>query len=102
MCLAIPGEIVSINGNDPFLRTARVRFGDVIKEVSLAMTPEAEVGQFALIHAGLAINIVDEDEAAETLMYLQHIGEASPEPTREQGTEYATEPATEQETEPPQ
>ncbi len=75
MCLAIPGEIVSIHGEDEFLRTAKVRFGDVSKEVSLAMTPEAEVGQFALIHAGLAISIVDEEEAAETLAYLSHIGE---------------------------
>lgn len=82
MCLAIPGEIVSIRGDDPFLRTARVRFGDLVKEVSLAMTPEAEVGQFALIHAGLAISIIDEAEAAETLSYLEQIGEASPEPPR--------------------
>ena len=75
MCLAIPGEIVSINDGDEFLRTAKVRFGDVSKEVSLAMTPEARVGQYVLIHAGLAISVVDEEEAAETLAYLSHIGE---------------------------
>ncbi len=75
MCLAIPGEIVSISGEDEFLRTAKVRFGDVSKEVSLAMTPEAQVGQYVLIHAGLAISVVDEEEAAETLAYLSHIGE---------------------------
>lgn len=101
MCLAIPGEIVSISGDDPFLRTARVRFGDVIKEVSLAMTPEAEVGQFALVHAGLAINIVDEEEAAETLIYLDRIGEASPEPPTEPITKPAPGPTTEQAGEPP-
>ena len=75
MCLAIPGEIVSIRGEDEFLRTAKVRFGDVSKEVSLAMTPEAQVGQYVLIHAGLAISVVDEEEAAETLAYLSRIGE---------------------------
>ncbi len=73
MCLAIPGEILSIDESDPVLRNGRVGFGGVVKEVSLAMVPEAEVGQYVLIHAGIALNVIDEKEARETLRYFAEI-----------------------------
>jgi hydrogenase expression/formation protein HypC len=74
MCLAIPGRVLSIDADDAALRTARVQFGGIVKSVSLAMTPEARVDDYVLIHAGLAIGIVDAEEAAQTLAYFQEIG----------------------------
>jgi hydrogenase expression/formation protein HypC len=70
VCLAIPGRIVSI-GSEPLLfRRARVAFGTLVKEVSLACVPEAREGQFVLVHAGLAIAIVHEGRARATLAEL--------------------------------
>ncbi|TVQ46218.1 MAG: HypC/HybG/HupF family hydrogenase formation chaperone [Gloeocapsa sp. DLM2.Bin57] len=72
MCLAVPGKIVSINDNqnDPLLRSGRVSFGGIIKEVSLAYLPEAQVGQYVIVHVGFALTILDEAEAEATLNYL--------------------------------
>ncbi|GMU91663.1 MAG: hypothetical protein AMXMBFR4_07210 [Candidatus Hydrogenedentota bacterium] len=74
MCLAVPGEILSIDGADPLLRKARVAFGGIVKEVSLALLPEAEVGQYVLVHAGIGITVVNEAEAAKTFEYLAELG----------------------------
>lgn len=73
MCLAVPGEILSIDGADPLLRKARVNFGGIVKEVSLALLPEAEVGQYVLVHAGIGITVVNEAEAAKTFEYLAEL-----------------------------
>jgi hydrogenase expression/formation protein HypC len=73
MCLAVPGKILSITGEDPLLKTGKVSFGGVVKEVSLAYVPEAEVGQYAIVHVGFAISIVDESEAQKTLDYLEQM-----------------------------
>jgi hydrogenase expression/formation protein HypC len=73
MCLAVPGKILSITGEDPLLRKGKVSFAGVIKEVSLAYVPDAEVGQYAIVHVGFAIAIIDELEAQKTLDYLQQI-----------------------------
>ncbi len=72
MCLAVPGKIVSINdnNNDPLLRSARISFGGIIKEVSLAYLPEAQIGQYVIVHVGFALTILDEEEAQTTLNYL--------------------------------
>jgi hydrogenase expression/formation protein HypC len=82
MCLAVPGEIVALPppSEDDFLRNGRVRFGALVKEASLAMVPEARLGDYVLVHAGLAIAIVDEAEAAETLAYLAALDAEAPEP----------------------
>ncbi|MGI5964297.1 MAG: HypC/HybG/HupF family hydrogenase formation chaperone [Candidatus Methanomethylophilaceae archaeon] len=61
MCLAVPGKIVKIEGE-----TADIDFGGVIRQASVAMI-DAEVGQWAVIHAGYAIEVMDEDEARDTL-----------------------------------
>jgi hydrogenase expression/formation protein HypC len=74
MCLAVPGKILSIEG-EGFARTARVDFGGVVKQVSLAYTPEAKVGDYAIVHVGFAISLVDEQEALRSLEYLRQMGE---------------------------
>jgi len=72
MCLAIPGEILTISGED-LERSGKVRFGGIIKEISLAYLPEAEIGDFAIVHAGIGIALVDTLEAEQTLRDLQEI-----------------------------
>ncbi len=74
MCLAVPGKILSIEGED-FARSARVSFGGIVKEVSLAYVPEAAVGDYAIVHVGFAISLVDEQEALLTFEYLKQMGE---------------------------
>ncbi len=74
MCLAIPGKIVSTEGDD-IMRTARVDFGGVIKEVNLAYAPEAKVGDYALVHVGFAISVIDEEEALKVLAHFESLGE---------------------------
>lgn len=75
MCLAVPGKVLQIQGDDPLLRSARVSFAGVVKNVSLACTPEARIGDYVLVHVGVAISTVDPDEAAQTYAYLQQMGE---------------------------
>ena len=72
MCLAVPGKILSIQGED-LMRSGKVSFSGVVKEVNLAYLPEAEIGDYAIIHAGVAISIVDPEEATQTLLDLQRI-----------------------------
>jgi hydrogenase expression/formation protein HypC len=75
MCLAIPGRVVEImdGGDIAFLR-AKVDFAGIRKEVSLAYTPEAEVGNYVLVHVGFAISVVDEVEAKRVFEYLEELG----------------------------
>jgi hydrogenase expression/formation protein HypC len=70
MCLAIPTLIKSIEGT-----SARAEIGGVERTISLALTPEAEVGDYVLVHTGFAINVIDEDEAQETLRLLEELSE---------------------------
>ncbi|MFO0573408.1 MAG: HypC/HybG/HupF family hydrogenase formation chaperone [Polyangia bacterium] len=70
MCLAVPGQILELRGTDPLTRTAAVRFGAVVKEINVALTPEAQVGDHVLVHVGLAIAVLDADEAARVLSAL--------------------------------
>ncbi len=73
MCLAIPGEILEIDDSDPLLRKGKVRFGGIVKEVSLAFVPEAQMGEYVLVHAGIAINTLNAAEAARVFDYLEQI-----------------------------
>src|SRR3954465_11205558 len=75
MCLAVPGKVLEIVGDDPLLRAAKVSFAGVIKLVSLTCTPEARVGDYVLVHVGVAISVVDAREAEETFAYLKAMGE---------------------------
>ena len=74
MCLAVPGKLLSVSGSDS-TRMGMVSFGGVSKEACLAFVPEAKVGDYVLVHAGFAISVVDEAEAAQTLEYFRQIGE---------------------------
>ncbi|MGF6812953.1 hydrogenase expression/formation protein HypC [Paraburkholderia sp. Clong3] len=70
MCLAIPGQVLSIAGDEPLLRQGRVAFAGIVKEVCLAYVPEAQPGDYVLVHAGFAIAVIDEVQALRTLAYL--------------------------------
>ena len=71
MCLAIPVLIKSIEDKE-----AEVEIGGVTRRISLWLTPEAKVGDYALVHTGYAINILDQEEAEETLRLFEKIAEA--------------------------
>jgi hydrogenase expression/formation protein HypC len=75
MCLAIPGKIECITGEDPLNRMGKINFGGVIKEASLAFVPEAKIGDYVIVHVGLALSVVDEDEANKVFKYLEQIEE---------------------------
>lgn len=74
MCLAVPGKILSIAGED-FARTASVSFGGIVKQASLAYVPEAAPGDYVIVHVGFAISVVNEEEALQTFEYLKRMGE---------------------------
>ncbi|NGO38394.1 HypC/HybG/HupF family hydrogenase formation chaperone [Limisphaera ngatamarikiensis] len=73
MCLAVPGKLLSVNGDDPLERTGRVSFGGVVKDVSLACVPEAKPGDYVLVHVGMALSVVDESEAQQVFEYLRQM-----------------------------
>ena len=68
MCLAIPALVKSIDGSE-----AEVEIGGVSRRASLLLTPEARVGDYVLLHAGYAINVVNQEEAEETLRLLEEM-----------------------------
>ena len=72
MCLAVPVKIVSIDGDEAEAEIAGVR-----RRVSIALTPEAKVGDYVLLHTGYAIGVIDEAEAEETLKLLEEIASLS-------------------------
>jgi hydrogenase expression/formation protein HypC len=76
MCLAIPGKLVEITAElDNTFRLGKVSFGGIMKEVNLALVPEAVPGDYVLVHVGAAISIVDEEEAKKTFELLEQLGE---------------------------
>lgn len=76
MCLAVPGLIIEVQESDnELLRTARVDFSGVVKSVSLACTPQAQAGDYVLVHAGMALETIDEEEARRTLALFEELGE---------------------------
>lgn len=76
MCLAIPGKILSItNQLDETFRFGKVSFGGIVKEVNLCMVPEAKMHDYVLVHVGVAISVVDEEEANKVFSYLKEMGE---------------------------
>ncbi|MGD1070573.1 MAG: HypC/HybG/HupF family hydrogenase formation chaperone [Bryobacteraceae bacterium] len=74
MCLAVPGKVVNILGDDPAFRSGSVDFCGVRKTINLAFTPEVQPGDFVLVHVGFAISRIDGEEAARTFRYLEQIG----------------------------
>lgn len=79
MCLAVPGRITSVTNqmtdreNAWLYRMGKVSFAGVIKEISLAYVPEAQVDDYVIVHAGVALSVVDQKEAEETLLELEHM-----------------------------
>jgi hydrogenase expression/formation protein HypC len=73
MCLGVPGKIVEIYEQGG-LMMGKIDFGGVAREVCLAYVPEAKIGDYAIVHVGFALNLLDEVEAQETLALLKEIG----------------------------
>ena len=94
MCLAIPGRVLSIT--DDALRSARVDFGGVVKPISLALLPEACVGDHVLVHAGLGLQVIDEAAARDVFAAVAELerglagsdseSESDPEPAPASGS----------------
>ena len=76
MCLAIPGKIKSISHEyEGKIKMAKVSFGGIVKDATLEMVPQAQVGDYVLVHVGVAISLVDEAEAKKVFEYLEQMGE---------------------------
>jgi len=75
MCLAVPGRIVAIDASADTgpVRTGRADFGGIVKDVNLTCTPEAVVGDYVLVHVGLAISVMDTANALQVFEYLREI-----------------------------
>ena len=73
MCLGVPGKIIELYENAG-LHMARFDFGGVVREACVDFLPEAKVGDYTIIHAGFALNLIDEEDALETLKLLGEIG----------------------------
>ncbi|MGQ9489493.1 MAG: HypC/HybG/HupF family hydrogenase formation chaperone [Anaerolineae bacterium] len=75
MCLGVPGRILSIETNPLGITMGKVSFGGVAKEVCLAYVPDAQVDDYVIVHAGFALNKLDEQEAQEVFELLRQMGE---------------------------
>jgi hydrogenase expression/formation protein HypC len=73
MCLTTPGRILRIDSTHPELRIAEVDFGVAVRSVNLAFTPEVQVGDYVIAHAGFATRRLEEAEAREALAYLEEL-----------------------------
>jgi hydrogenase expression/formation protein HypC len=82
MCLAVPGKILSTSGGDALSRMAKVSFGGVIKDVSLAYLPDAGVDDYVVVHAGFALSRIDEAEAQKVFDELARLAAVEDEPGR--------------------
>ena len=72
MCLAIPGKVIEIS-SDHGIKTGRVNFGGIVKQVCLEYTPDVALGDYVLVHVGFALSKVDEEEAARTYKALDDL-----------------------------
>ena len=82
MCLGVPGELLETYDKDE-MPMGKVDFGGIAKEICLAYTPDAQVGQYVLVHVGFAISVIDQSEADEIVGYLEEIARAGEEEERE-------------------
>lgn len=80
MCLAIPGKIIEIDPyEDEIFRSGKVSFDGILREVNLSMVPEAGIGDYVLVHVGVALQRIDEEEAKITMSYLKELEELNEE-----------------------
>jgi len=84
VCLAIPGKIVEVQDVEG-LRAGRVQFGGIVRQVSLHFVPEANVGDYVMVHVGFAISRVDAEEAERTYKLLEELGALEEELPPDQG-----------------
>jgi hydrogenase expression/formation protein HypC len=77
MCLGVPGKVVEIQENPLGMTMGKVSFGGVAKEICLVYTPEAQVGDYVIVHAGFALSVIDEEEAMEVFEMLKQMEELS-------------------------
>ena len=75
MCLAVPGKIISISGDEQITKIAKVDFAGIRKDISIAFVPEANVGDYVIVHVGFALSVIDEKEAQEVFEYLKEFDE---------------------------
>jgi hydrogenase expression/formation protein HypC len=71
MCLAIPGKLIAITQEGELQRAGKVDFGGVLREVNLALVPEAQPGEYVVVHVGVALSVIDEAEARHVFDYLR-------------------------------
>jgi len=81
MCLAVPGQVVSVSDAPELERTGKVSFSGVIRDVSLAFIPDVKPGEWVVVHVGFALSRLDEQEALETLDLLREAIACEPEKT---------------------
>ena len=74
MCLGVPGKVVRIEESPVGMTMGKVSFGGIVKDVCLAYTPQARPGDYVLVHVGFSISVLDEEEAAGTLRFLESEG----------------------------
>lgn len=79
MCLGVPGKVLRVEQNDLGIPMGKVSFGGIAKEVCFAYVPEAEVGDYVIVHAGFALSRLDEKEAREVFDLLAQLGEVEAE-----------------------
>jgi len=75
MCLAIPGKILSFDDDGGALKMAKVDFAGVTKKICVDWVPDVKIGEYVLVHVGFALNIIDEQQAEDTLRALREMGE---------------------------
>ena len=75
MCLGVPGQVLSIDEDALGMRMGKVSFAGITKRVCMAYTPEAEVGDFVVVHVGFAISRIDEAEASKVFEFLEEMDE---------------------------
>ncbi|MCK5708304.1 MAG: HypC/HybG/HupF family hydrogenase formation chaperone [Candidatus Aureabacteria bacterium] len=73
MCLSVPGKILSIKGDDPLTRSAKVSFGGTVKDINLAYVPEAKIDDYVIVHVGFALNTIDSEEAEKVFKEIEQI-----------------------------
>jgi hydrogenase expression/formation protein HypC len=75
MCLGVPGQVLEIQPDTIGMPMGRVSFGGIVKDICLAYVPEAQVGDYVLVHVGFALSRVDEEEARRSWELLQSVGD---------------------------
>ena len=74
MCLAIPGKIMEISDDDSIMRQGKIAFSGIVKQVSLMLVPEAQIGDYVIVHAGVAISTLNQEHAQRSMQAIEDMG----------------------------